>query len=408
MKKQSLPLAGLRVADFCWLGAGSYTTKMLADMGADVIKIESAARIDSLRMAAPYKDGVAGVNRSGYFADRNTNKRSITLDMKHPKSLELARRLIEKSDIIANNFTPGVMQKFGLGYDAVREMRPDIIYLAMSMQGSQGPERNYLGYGASMVSLTGLHELSGLPDREPAGTGTNYPDHVPNPCHAAFALMAALRHRRRTGNGQMIDLAQIEPTVALLGPTLLDLTANGRVQQRSGNDHAQCAPHGVFPCRGDDAWIAIAVRDDAAWARLRTVLGSPDWAMDERWNSADARLTGSMRLTQLMALATETWDATDLMEALQAQGVSAGVVQTAADVVDRDPQLAHRGHWVTLDHPEMGEALYNAPPFRSSRITIGLQGPAPMLGQHTREVLRELMDVGDAEYEQLQTEQVLR
>ena len=247
MTKQTLPLQGLRVADFCWLGAGSYTTKMLADMGADVIKIESAARIDALRMAAPYKDGIPGVNRSGYFADRNTSKRSITLDMKHPKALALARRLIVKSDIIANNFTPGVMQKFGLGYEAVREMKPDIIYLAMSMQGSQGPERNYLGYGASMVSLTGLHELSGLPDREPAGTGTNYPDHIPNPCHAAFALMAALRYRRRTGKGQLIDLAQIEPTVALLGPTLLDLTANGRVQQRKGNEHAQCAPHGVFP-----------------------------------------------------------------------------------------------------------------------------------------------------------------
>ncbi|SIR76421.1 benzylsuccinate CoA-transferase BbsF subunit [Pseudacidovorax sp. RU35E] len=381
---------------------------MLADMGADVIKIESAARIDSLRMAAPYKDGIPGVNRSGYFADRNTSKRSITLDMKHPKALALARRLIEKSDIIANNFTPGVMQKFGLGYEAVREMKPDIIYLAMSMQGAEGPERNYLGYGASMVSLTGLHELSGLPDREPAGTGTNYPDHVPNPCHAAFALMAALRHRRRTGKGQMIDLAQIEPTVALLGPTLLDLTINGRVQQRCGNDHAHCAPHGVFPCRGEDAWIAIAVRDDATWARLRTVLGSPDWAMEERWTTAEARISGSTRLNELLALATETWHAAELMSALQTQGVPAGVVQTAADVVDRDPQLHHRGHWVTLDHPEMGEALYNAPPFRSSRVTVGLQGPAPMLGQHTREVLRELMDVGDAEYEQLQTEQVLR
>ena len=408
MKNQSLPLAGLRVADFCWLGAGSYTTKMLADMGADVIKIESAARIDALRMAAPYKDGIPGVNRSGYFADRNTSKRSITLDMKHPKALALARRLIEKSDIIANNFTPGVMQKFGLGYDAVREMKPDIIYLAMSMQGAQGPQRNYLGYGASMVSLTGLHELSGLPDREPAGTGTNYPDHVPNPCHAAFALIAALRHRRRTGMGQMIDLAQIEPTVALLGPTLLDLTANGRVQQRKGNEHSQCAPHGVFPCRGDDAWIAIAVRDDAGWQRLQAVLGWPDWAKDDHWKSAGGRLEASARLNELLARTTRTWNGTELMAALQAQGVSAGLVQTAADVVDNDPQLAHRGHWVTLDHSEMGKALYNAPPFRSSRFSIGLQGPAPLLGEHTREVLRDLMDVGDTEYEQLRAEEVLR
>eukprot|EP01041_Mallomonas_annulata_P018373 gene18373-37278_t len=180
----TLPLAGIRVADFCWLGAGSYCTKLLADMGADVIKIESSARLDSLRLAPPYKDGISGINRSGYFADRNTSKRSITIDMKHPKALGLVSRLIERSDIVSNNFTPGVMEKFGLGYESVRKMRPDIVYLAMSMQGSEGPERSYLGYGASMVSLTGLHDLSGLPEREPAGTGTNYPDHIPNPCHA--------------------------------------------------------------------------------------------------------------------------------------------------------------------------------------------------------------------------------
>ena len=403
-----LPLAGIRVADFCWLGAGSYTTKILADMGADVIKIESAARLDSLRMAAPYKDGVPGVNRSGYFADRNTSKRSITVDMKHPRALNLVRRLIEKSDIISNNFTPGVMDKFGLGYEAVREMKPDIIYLAMSMQGSQGPERSYLGYGASMVSLTGLHDLSGLPGREPAGTGTNYPDHVPNPCHATFALMAALRHRRRTGEGQFIDIAQIEPTIALLGPTLLDLTANDHLQQRQGNRHDFFAPHGLYPCRGEDAWIAIAVRDDEGWHRLQAVLGSPSWAAEPRWKHAEGRRRASNDLDARIAQCTADWDAYKLMAALQEHGVPAGVVQTAADVVDRDPQLAHRGHWLTLDHPEMGQAVYNAPPFRCSQTPVGLRGPAPLLGQHTREVLRELMDVGDAEYEELQAEQVLR
>ena len=151
MKTDSkLPLSGIRVLDFCWLGAGSYCTKLLADMGADVIKVESTARLDSLRLAPPYKDGVSGVNRSGYFADRNTSKRSITIDMKHPRALALVKQLIEHSDVISNNFTPGVMQKFGLGYDDVRQIKPDIIYLAMSMAGFEGPERSYLGYGASM------------------------------------------------------------------------------------------------------------------------------------------------------------------------------------------------------------------------------------------------------------------
>ena len=408
MTAPTLPLHGIRVADFCWLGAGSYTTKILADMGADVIKIESSARLDSLRLAAPYKDGVAGVNRSGYFADRNTSKRSITVDMKHPRALALVRRLIEQSDIISNNFTPGVMQKFGLGYDAVREMKPDIIYLAMSMQGAQGPERNYLGYGASMVSLTGLGDLSGLPEREPAGTGTNYPDHIPNPCHATFALMAALRHRRRTGEGQLIDIAQIEPTIALLGPTVLDLTANGRVQQRQGNRHAVLAPHGVYPCRGDDAWIAIAVRDDDGWNQLRAVLGLTEWAAEQRWEHAEGRRQDADELDARIAQATAGWNAAELMVALQEKGVPAGAVHTAADVVDIDPQLAHRGHWLTLDHPEMGPAIYNAPPFRCSRTPVGLQGPAPLLGEHTREVLRELMCVDDDEFEQLEAALVLR
>ncbi|KQP19401.1 CaiB/BaiF CoA-transferase family protein [Pseudorhodoferax sp. Leaf267] len=409
MKSDSrLPLSGIRVLDFCWLGAGSYCTKLLADMGADVIKVESAARLDSLRLAPPYKDGVSGVNRSGYFADRNTSKRSITIDMKHPRALALVKRLIEDSDVISNNFTPGVMQKFGLGYDDVRKMKPDIVYLAMSMAGSEGPERAYLGYGASMVSLTGLHELSGLPGREPAGTGTNYPDHIPNPCHAAFALLAALRHRRRTGEGQFIDLAQVEPTVALLGPTLLDLTANGRVQHRQGNRHAALAPHGVYPCAGEDRWIAIAVRDDEGWRQLRIGLGSPSWAMDARWDRAEARLAHADELDDLLTLATRPHDATALMANLQALGVAAGVVQTARDVVEHDPQLAHRGHWVTLDHPEMGTALYNQPPFRFSTTDVQVRSAAPLLGQHTREVLREVLNLSDEQYDDLLADDVLR
>lgn len=408
MKEKKLPLTGIRVADFCWLGAGSYCTKLLADMGADVIKIESSARLDSLRLAPPYKDGIAGVNRSGYFADRNTSKRSITIDMKHPQALGLVLRLIERSDIVSNNFTPGVMEKFGLGYESVRKVKPDIVYLAMSMQGSEGPERSYLGYGASMVSLTGLHDLSGLPDREPAGTGTNYPDHVPNPCHAAFALLAAMRHRRRTGQGQFIDLAQVEPTIALLGPTLLDLTANGRVQQRQGNRHASMAPHGVYPCRGEDQWIAIAVQDNASWVQLKLTLRKPTWALDSRWDDLQHRMDGAKELDALLAQETASWDGRELMSELQKRGVAAGVVQTAKDVVEADPQLAHRKHWIALDHAEMGRALYNAPPFRYRRSKVGVRGPAPLLGEHTREVLDQLLGIQDQEYEQLKAENVLR
>jgi len=401
-----LPLAGLRVTDFTWIGAGSYATKILADFGADVIKIESARRIDSLRMAAPYKDGIKGVNRSGYFADRNTSKRSITIDMKHPRALALVQKLIAQSDIVANNFTPGVMERFGLGYDAVRAVRPDIVYLAMSMQGSSGPEHQYLGYGASMVALTGLQHLTGLPGREPAGTGTNFPDHIPNPCHAAFAVLAALRHRRRTGEGQYIDLAQTEPTIALLGPTFLDLTVNGHLQQPSGNAHPLAAPHGVYPCRGEDRWIAIAVMTDDQWRSLVDVLGHAAWH-DAALRRREARHARRAALDRELAGLTAGWVAEDLMRALQARGVPAGVVQTAADIVDRDPQLKARGHWVVLGHPEMGPSIYNAPPMRFSRTPVELKRPAPLLGQHTDEICRQFIGLSDGEIRELREAGVL-
>lgn len=403
-----LPLAGLRVADFCWIGAGSYTTKIFGDMGADVIKIESSTRLDSLRLAGPYKDGKPGVNRSGYFADRNTSKRGITIDMKHPRALGVIRKLIAQSDIVANNFAAGVMDKFGLGPQDCAAIKPDIIYLAMSMQGSLGPQRDFRGTGSSIAALTGIQDLSGLAGRVPAGTGTNYPDHLPNPCHAAFALLAALRHRRRTGQGQFIDFAQTEPMLSLLGPTFLDLTVNGRLQQRRGNDHPWAAPHGVYPAAGKDRWIAITVMDDRQWQALVQAMGSPDWAREARWQVMPQRYRDRVELDRLLGGWTSSFDAQELMLKLQAQGIPAGAVQDAHDVTRVDPQLQHREHWVRLPHAEMGESLYNNLPFRFSRTPVRPQRPAPLLGEHTREILQDLLGLSAAEIDELQAEQVLK
>lgn len=402
-----LPLAGIRVADFTWIGAGSYATKILADFGADVIKIETSRRLDSLRMAAPYKDKIKGVNRSGYFADRNSSKRSVTIDMKHPRALALVSKLIAQSDIVANNFTPGVMDRFGLGYEAVRQMKPSIIYLAMSMQGSTGPEHQYLGYGASMAALTGLQHLSGLPGREPAGTGTNYPDHVPNPCHAAFAVLAALRHCRRTGIGQQIDIAQTEPSIALLGPTILDFTINGREQQPKGNEHAWAAPHGVYPCSSEDRWIAIAIMNNAQWLALGEALNSPPWMLLQPFQCSNNRHAKREEIDAKLAGETVRYDAANLMRLLQERGVPAGVVQDAKDIVDKDPQLAHRGHWVVLDHREMGRTIYNAAPFRCSLTPARLERPAPLLGEHTEEVCMQLLGMSPDEVTQAVEDRLL-
>lgn len=384
------PLKGIKIIDFTWIGAGSYTTKIFADYGADVIKIESRERLDSLRDAKPFLDGIPGVNRSGYFADRNSSKRSITVNMKSAEGRELVYRLIRDCDIVANNFTPGTMEKFCLGYDEVKAIKHDVIYIAMSMHGQTGPESKYLGYGLTMGAVTGLQYLCGLPDRDPAGTGTNYPDHIPNPTHAAFAILAALRHRRRSGHGQMIDMAQIEPTISLLGPAVMDYTANHHVVEREGNQHIAGAPHGVYPVKGTDRWLSISAPNQTSWIVLKDILGTPEISFDPRFRNALTRWENRSELDNVIAKITASLDGTLLMTQLQARGVAAGLVNNAADVLHDDPQLAHRGHWVYLDHPEMGSTVYNALPFRFSHTSGRPHRPAPLLGQHTDEVLTEM------------------
>lgn len=256
--------------------------------------------------------------------------------------------------------------------------------------------------------MTGLQHLCGLPDREPTGTGTNYPDHVPNPCHAAFAVLAALRHRRRTGQGQCIDMAQTEPTIALLGPAVMAWTANGQVLTRRGNQHLDAAPHGVYPCAGQDRWIAIAVTSDAAWEGVCEVLGRPAWCMDPVWGSLASRRARSGELDELLALATATWDAETLMSELQSRGVAAGVVRDVGDLMLNDRQLQHRRHWVSLDHPEMGRSVYNAPAYRLSGLESGPLTAAPLLGEHTEQVCGELLGLSSAQVRDLQARGVLR
>jgi benzylsuccinate CoA-transferase BbsF subunit len=402
----SLPLAGLRVLDFCWVGAGSYMTKLLADHGADVIKVETHTRIDPVRVSPPYAGGIAGVNRSGYFAERNSGKRSLTLNMKTARARELARELVRRCDILSNNFTPGVMDRFGLGYDEVHALNPAAIYIAMSMQGDSGPERDYLGFGLTISALVGLHYLTALPGREPVGTGTNYPDHVPNPCHAAFAVLAALRHRRRTGQGQYIDMAQTEPTVALLGPEVLDYTANDSDPRPAGNQSRSRAPHGVYPCQGEDRWLALSVRTDGQWQAAREVLGLGAAGAGPDWSAAEGRHADRDALDAAVAAATAGHDAETLARQLIARGVPAAPVQTA-DRVIADAQLAFREHFQLLHHPEMGERIYNRPPFRFSATDNSLTRPAPLLGQHTSEICQELLGMNQTQVDDLIRDGVL-
>lgn len=396
----------LRVLDFCWVGAGAFVTRILADLGAEVIKVESRAHPDNLRLSGPHKRGAKPLEGSGYFASRNTGKKSIALNMGHPEARAFARTLATKCSIVTNNFRPGIMDRWGLGYEAIAAVNPAVIYLAMPMQGSSGPHTSYIGFGSTIAAISGLVESSGLPDRPPIGTGTHYPDHVPNPGHALVGLLAAIWHRERTGRGQSVELAQLESTVNLLGPSIVKYSADGGLPHRSGNRRDGCVPSGVFPCQGDDVWIAIAVENDAAWAGLAAVLGHPAWMADEKLASLLGRTAAVDEIERRLAEATRSWRADDLAVQLQQHGIAASVVQTSREVAG-DPQLHARRYWSDIEHAEMGRITVNVPPFFN--VARGRQTepkPPPLLGEHTVEVATTLLGLSEAECARLVNEKV--
>jgi len=403
-----LPLEGIRVVDFTWVGAGPMGTRILADSGAEVIKVESGIRPDVLRLSAPYKDKIPGINRSGYFANRNSSKRSLMLDMSKPQARELIKRLVKTADIVSNSFTPNTMEKWGLGYEDIRKIKEDIIYLNMPMQGTTGPHRDYMGFGATMNALIGFNHLTGLPDREPIGTGTNYPDHVPNPTHAAFALMAALRYRNRTGRGQCVEVAQTESALNILAVAVMEAANNGRIQERQGNRESYAAPHGAYPCRGEDRWCVIACRDDRQWLRLLEAAGLEHLADDPRFSTFAARIKHADELDAIIGEWTKRHEAEEVMRLLQRHGVPAGVVQNAEDLVERDEQLKLRNQFVRLEHPEMGLCIYNSMPFKLSETPVVPRKAAPLLGEDNEYICKEIIGLSDEEYRALQEADVFR
>ena len=351
-------LAGIRVTDFSWVGAGPITTRLLAEFGAEVIRLESNNRLDIVRLHGPYKDGIPGIERSGYYSGRNPNKKSIDIDMNQIKARGLVEGLIKKSDLIINNFTVGIMDKWNLGYEEVKIIKPDIIYVNMPTQGSSGPHSHYRGFGSSMNALVGINYLSGFPDKAPFGTGTNYPDHVPNPTHTAFAIIAALWHRRRTGEGQLIEVAQTEVALNVLPTAIMDYAVNNRIQKRIGNRDLNAAPHGVYATVGKKHWIAIAIFNDAEWETFREVMGNPPWASEEIFCTHDRRIEHQDQLDMLIEKWTTTQEGYKLMDQLVRTGIRAGVVQNAMNLL-ADPHLHARDFWIYLNHPEMRRHVYN-------------------------------------------------
>jgi len=402
-----LPLSGVRVLDFTWVGAGPITTQMLAVYGAEVIKVESATRLDTLRLLPPYKDGKAGSERSGYFSNRNPNKKSIALNMKNPRALEVITELIKKSDIVCDNFTAGAMEKWGLGYEDVRKIKPDIIYACMPLMGIDGPHVNYRGFGVQVNSIIGILHLAGFPEKGPFGMGTNYPDHVMNPMQTGFAILAALRHKRKTGEGQFIELSQIEAPLCALPTSIMDYKMNGRVEERMGNQHFDFAPHGVYPVQGKNRWIALSVQTEDEWQALKSVMGMPEWAEQAKFATNAERMANQAELNELIERWTVDFNGVDLVRLLALAKVRAGMVNDARDAL-RDPQLNYRNHFVYLDHSVMGYHVYNSSPVHMSKTPAVLDQSASLLGEHTKQVMQDLLNMDEATFEELQKDGVFK
>ena len=393
-----LPFAGVKVADFSWVGVGPISGKYLADHGADVVRIESETRPDVLRAGGPFTDGAPGWNRSQFFGDFNTSKQSITLDMKNADALAIAKRLVLASDVLIESFAPGAIGRMGLSYEQLSAQHPGLIMISTCLMGQTGPASGLAGFGYHAGAIAGFYEVTGWPDLGPNGPWIAYTDTIA-PRFISTLLAAALDHRRRTGDGCYIDVAQIETALHFLAPELLDLQVNGHQASRMGNRSRFFAPQGCYPCLGEDRWISVGVETDAQWQALCQTIDRPDWANDASLASDSGRLAQHDVLDEGIAAWTSTREAVEAMATLQAQAVPAGVVQLSGDLLS-DPQYTHRDFYRTFEHPEMGVIPYAGHAYKMSSYNNGPRGPAPCLGQHSFEILSEFLNLTDEEVAQ--------
>ncbi len=379
--------AGLKILELGSGAAGPVATRYFAEQGARVVRIESSRRPDFLRLL-PNRVREHGLEGSRMFALLNPGKESVGIDLAREEGRAVAWRLARWADVVAENFAPGVMERWGLGAEALLAEKPELVVVSGCLFGQTGPQRSYPGFGGQGSAIAGFNHLTGWPDREGVGPYATITDSL-SPRYVAALIAAALLERRRTGRGRRIDLSQIETGVYSLSEWVVRQAAGCEPVARRGNPAERAAPHGVYPCSGDDAWIAIAVRDDGQWQALRELMGDPDWARDPALDAAAGRLARTDELDERLAAWTVDFGAYHLMAGLQEGGVEAGVVQHLDEVL-RDPQLAHRHHFETHEHPKLGPLAYERAGFRLADHPGGYAGPAPLLGEHTFAVLTEL------------------
>jgi crotonobetainyl-CoA:carnitine CoA-transferase CaiB-like acyl-CoA transferase len=415
--KARMALSGVRIIDLSQVFAGPYATKLLADMGTEVIRIECAARsgrggaLPRLRpggdFGAAFPNGDTGehsYNRFAYYNEVNRNKYAITIDLSRPRGVEVFKRLIAISDVVVENFSPRVMSNFGLDYAVLKGINPKIIMISISAYGQDGPYRNYVSYGEGIEAMSGMSKLTAYSKGTPLKPGAAYADAAAG-LHAAFAIMAALRYRRTKGIGQYIDLSMREALTPLLGEAIMDYAMNKSIPEPIGNRHPRMAPHGCYRTKGKDKWIAIAVASDKAWRALCEVMGDPRWCRDERFAGVAGRLTHQDEIDKRLNEWTAKHDNVELAKVLQSHGIKAGAVLNAAGMIN-DPHLKQRGFFQKVEHTEAGRHIMPGISWKMSRTPGRIERPAPRFGEHNRYVFGELLGMSAKEIEQLAQEGV--
>ncbi|HEY41217.1 MAG TPA: CoA transferase [Dehalococcoidia bacterium] len=408
MENNPLPLKGIRVADFCWVYAGPYCGMLLGCLGAEVIKVEGHRRTDLLRhivtwpLADPAPTPVPP-NQGMAFNSLNMNKKSLTLDLTKPEGVAIAKKLVAVSDIVADNMRAGSMARMGMGYDELRKIKSDIIVLSLSSRGQQGPQKDYAGYASIHHAIGGGAYVTGYPDDHPCHNMGDVD--LMNSNTAAFAIVAALYHREKTGEGQFIDCSQVEGVTSLIGELMLGYEMNGQIPERMGNAHPQYAPHNVYQCWGVDRWIALEVHSDEEFAVLAQVIGQPELAADARFADMASRKKNEAELDRIIEEWTRQRDRDWLANEFCRAGLAAAPSRNGEDIY-ADPHLRAREVFVTVDHPELGELELLGTPWKMSGDEVQLQH-APLLGEHNDYVLRELLGLSDAEVNDLRQKDVI-
>ena len=395
MPDHSKPLQGIRVVDITLYVTGPLTTQSLSDCGAEVIKVETRSRLGARGMQGSVGGGL----------QQSTGKLSVTLNFAAPKGLELLYRLVATSDIVVENHAGGVLQRRGIGYEELVRVKPDVIMLSSCMQGQTGPYAEHAASGHKLTALSGFNEIAGWPDREPGWIGA-YTDFIA-PRFNVIAILAALDHRNRTGQGQYLDVSQNEAGMQFMAPSIIDYTANGRVATRVGNRCSRAVPHNAYRCLGEDRWCTIAVFDDHEWGCLCEAIGNPKLATDPRFSTLLDRKENESTLDGIVEAWTSMRSAEEVMTILQRSGVPAGIVETAQDQLDFDPQLKHRGFFRELEFPNIGKYhtslganfLLSRYEFKPTR--------GPLLGEHNEYVFREILGLSESEYNAMVDEKVI-